>query len=235
MLPKSYGVQYESLANFGGVEVCNIVPAAGAVLRHRAHVAAQPQVSDLRRPIRYRFDHGGMIPLSVETHDAALHSCNSTTSPQVPLLELIRMARVTFAQAATHHKASLCLDIRDGLMSAKASCLGPCNLAPVMQVLPEGTYYGGLTEPHHRRASPQRTCRRGSGVRPHEEEGVPALVLSLAGRSHERVSYKAHRNQIEDPFARRVGIGVRSLKYRPNFRRNSPWSLWHQSERIRSE
>jgi (2Fe-2S) ferredoxin len=34
----------------------------------------------------------------------------------------------------------------DGLMSAKTSCLGPCNLAPVMQVLPEGTYYGGFTE-----------------------------------------------------------------------------------------
>jgi (2Fe-2S) ferredoxin len=34
----------------------------------------------------------------------------------------------------------------EGVMSAKTSCLGPCNLAPVMQVLPEGTYYGGLTE-----------------------------------------------------------------------------------------
>jgi (2Fe-2S) ferredoxin len=34
----------------------------------------------------------------------------------------------------------------EGLMSAKTSCLGPCKLAPVMQVLPEGTYYGGLTE-----------------------------------------------------------------------------------------
>lgn len=34
----------------------------------------------------------------------------------------------------------------DGLMSAKTSCLGPCNLAPVMQILPDGTYYGGLTE-----------------------------------------------------------------------------------------
>lgn len=34
----------------------------------------------------------------------------------------------------------------DGTMTAKATCLGPCNLAPVVQVFPEGTYYGGVTE-----------------------------------------------------------------------------------------
>lgn len=34
----------------------------------------------------------------------------------------------------------------DGTMTAKATCLGPCGLAPVMQVFPEGTYYGGVTE-----------------------------------------------------------------------------------------
>ncbi|WP_432285072.1 (2Fe-2S) ferredoxin domain-containing protein [Aminobacter sp. BA135] len=34
----------------------------------------------------------------------------------------------------------------DGMMSAKSTCLGPCNLAPVLQVFPEGTYYGGVTE-----------------------------------------------------------------------------------------
>jgi (2Fe-2S) ferredoxin len=34
----------------------------------------------------------------------------------------------------------------DGTMSAKTSCLGPCNLAPVIQVWPEGTYYAGLDE-----------------------------------------------------------------------------------------
>lgn len=33
-----------------------------------------------------------------------------------------------------------------GMMSAKTSCLGPCNLAPVVQVLPDGTYYGGVDE-----------------------------------------------------------------------------------------
>lgn len=40
------------------------------------------------------------------------------------------------------------LDLRNknGLMSAKASCLGPCNLAPVVQVYPEGVYYGGIGE-----------------------------------------------------------------------------------------
>jgi (2Fe-2S) ferredoxin len=34
----------------------------------------------------------------------------------------------------------------DGTMTAKSSCLGPCNLAPVLQVYPEGIYYGGVTE-----------------------------------------------------------------------------------------
>ena len=33
-----------------------------------------------------------------------------------------------------------------GMMSAKSSCLGPCNLAPVLQVCPENTYYGGVDE-----------------------------------------------------------------------------------------
>ncbi|WP_269932348.1 (2Fe-2S) ferredoxin domain-containing protein [Aminobacter sp. HY435] len=34
----------------------------------------------------------------------------------------------------------------DGTMTCKSTCLGPCNLAPVIQVFPEGTYYGGVTE-----------------------------------------------------------------------------------------
>ena len=33
-----------------------------------------------------------------------------------------------------------------GTMTAKTTCLGPCALAPVMQVFPEGTWYGGVTE-----------------------------------------------------------------------------------------
>lgn len=33
-----------------------------------------------------------------------------------------------------------------GTMSAKASCLGPCALAPVVEVWPEGTVYGGVDE-----------------------------------------------------------------------------------------
>ena len=34
----------------------------------------------------------------------------------------------------------------EGMMSARTSCLGPCNLAPVVQVWPEGTTYGGVDE-----------------------------------------------------------------------------------------
>lgn len=33
-----------------------------------------------------------------------------------------------------------------GTMTAKSTCLGPCSLAPVVQVFPEGTWYGGVTE-----------------------------------------------------------------------------------------
>lgn len=33
-----------------------------------------------------------------------------------------------------------------GVMTCKTSCLGPCNLAPVLQVFPDGTYYGGVDE-----------------------------------------------------------------------------------------
>lgn len=34
----------------------------------------------------------------------------------------------------------------EGMMSAKSTCLGPCSLAPVVQVWPEGTTYGGVDE-----------------------------------------------------------------------------------------
>ena len=33
-----------------------------------------------------------------------------------------------------------------GVMTCKTSCLGPCGLAPVMQVWPDGTWYGGVDE-----------------------------------------------------------------------------------------
>jgi (2Fe-2S) ferredoxin len=31
-------------------------------------------------------------------------------------------------------------------MSCKTTCLGPCALAPVVQVWPDGTVYGGVDE-----------------------------------------------------------------------------------------
>ena len=34
----------------------------------------------------------------------------------------------------------------DGVMTAKTTCLGPCSLAPVVQVFPEATWYGGVSE-----------------------------------------------------------------------------------------
>lgn len=35
---------------------------------------------------------------------------------------------------------------RSGVRSARATCLGPCSLAPVVQVFPGPTYYGGVDE-----------------------------------------------------------------------------------------
>lgn len=64
------------------------------------------------------------------------------------------------------------LDLRttgDGMMSARTSCLGPCNLAPVVQVFPEGTWYGGVDE-----AGVDRI------VSEHLLQGRPVLELAYA-------------------------------------------------------
>src|SRR5690606_20154394 len=47
-----------------------------------------------------------------------------------------------------HYRAAQArLDLRRlGVMAARTSCLGPCNLAPVVQIYPEGTFYGGVDE-----------------------------------------------------------------------------------------
>lgn len=34
----------------------------------------------------------------------------------------------------------------EGAMTSKTTCLGPCSLAPVLQIWPEGTIYGGIDE-----------------------------------------------------------------------------------------
>jgi len=57
----------------------------------------------------------------------------------------------------------------DGMMSAKSSCLGPCNLAPVLQVWPEGTHYCGVDE-----AALDRI------IAGHIMEGQPAVDLAYA-------------------------------------------------------
>lgn len=45
-----------------------------------------------------------------------------------------------------NEQARLGLRESASMMSARTSCLGPCNLAPVVQVYPEGVYYGGVDE-----------------------------------------------------------------------------------------
>lgn len=47
------------------------------------------------------------------------------------------------------HAESKRLDLKNvagGTLCARAGCLGTCNLAPVVQVYPEGTFYGGVDE-----------------------------------------------------------------------------------------
>lgn len=47
------------------------------------------------------------------------------------------------------YSKGLQLDLKntgEGTLCARASCLGTCNLAPVVQVYPDGTFYGGVDE-----------------------------------------------------------------------------------------
>ncbi|WP_348641038.1 (2Fe-2S) ferredoxin domain-containing protein [Martelella sp. HB161492] len=55
-------------------------------------------------------------------------------------------ADVLWGHLRNHQHCRKLKDTGDGMMSARTTCLGPCNLAPVLQVYPDGTYYGGVTE-----------------------------------------------------------------------------------------
>lgn len=55
-------------------------------------------------------------------------------------------ADVIWGHLRNHQHRRKLKESGDGMMSAKTTCLGPCNLAPVLQVYPDGTYYGGVDE-----------------------------------------------------------------------------------------
>ncbi|MDP3318926.1 MAG: (2Fe-2S) ferredoxin domain-containing protein [Bosea sp. (in: a-proteobacteria)] len=79
----------------------------------------------------------------------------------------------------------------EGTMSAKTSCLGPCNLAPVIQVWPEGTVYGGV-----------------------DEAGVDAIIAEhlLEGRIVARLAYApTGRKQMLRPSAPSVDGAIDGL------------------------
>lgn len=100
--------------------------------------------------------------LAVELSAAALQTPQVEEKPDKPLGSIVpkhdRRLVVCMGGPCSDKGAALTwghlrneqqrLDLRNkhGLMSAKASCLGPCNLAPVVQVYPEGIYYGGIGE-----------------------------------------------------------------------------------------
>lgn len=81
----------------------------------------------------------------------------------------------------------------EGTMSAKTSCLGPCNLAPVLQVWPEGTCYGGV-----------------------DEAGVDAIIAEhlLGGRIVTRLAYAPNgRKQILRKAQPAVGETIDGLSH----------------------
>lgn len=55
-------------------------------------------------------------------------------------------AAVVWAHLRAEQKRLSLRTLGVGVMTCKTTCLGPCNLAPVLQVFPEGTYYGGVDE-----------------------------------------------------------------------------------------
>lgn len=55
-------------------------------------------------------------------------------------------AAVIWGHLRNEQKRRMLRTAGDGTMTAKTSCLGPCSLAPVVQVWPEGTTYGGVDE-----------------------------------------------------------------------------------------
>lgn len=55
-------------------------------------------------------------------------------------------ADVLWGHLRNHQHRRKLRETGEGMMSAKTTCLGPCNLAPVLQVYPDGTYYGGVGE-----------------------------------------------------------------------------------------
>lgn len=79
-----------------------------------------------------------------------------------------------------------------GVMTCKTTCLGPCNLAPVLQVFPEGTYYGGV-----------------------DEAGIDSIVQRqlLQGHVVEELAYHPvpGRQQLRSPSAEPSAPGAASL------------------------
>lgn len=78
-----------------------------------------------------------------------------------------------------------------GVMTCKTTCLGPCNLAPVLQVFPGGTYYGGVDEEGIDRI-----------VQQHLIEGRVVDELSyppVSGRQHLRMPAEVHAASTDSP------------------------------------
>lgn len=91
-------------------------------------------------------------PVAVDAPAAALPA-GSAVPPQLRRVLVCQGGPCNQAGAAQvwgHlRNAQKRLDLRnagEGMMSARTSCLGPCNLGPVVQVFPEGTWYGGVDE-----------------------------------------------------------------------------------------
>jgi len=119
-----------------------------------------PEIRVGRGPLAERSDLGDLVvALAEEALEGEAVIYNPDEKPEGSVVPA-QSRRVLICHGAPCHNAGAAviwghfrneaqrLDLRNSadLMSAKTSCLGPCALAPVMQVFPSGTYYGGLDE-----------------------------------------------------------------------------------------
>lgn len=165
----------EALGGLVGVEEILIVPCmlpmepgfktwiAGAVQRWQGALLAAgrsvPAVSIAQAPSQSPA-MAGLLRALLDGPASAIPAAPSTT-PAAGSVVPPQQRRVLVCQGGPCNDAGAALvwghlrneqkrlDLRttgEGMMSARTSCLGPCKLAPVVQVVPEGTWYGGVNE-----------------------------------------------------------------------------------------
>lgn len=131
--------------------------------RSEAGTASLPRVRIADAPGSMAATEVGLYTLLMDWLSAGLNSPLAESPPRAPAGSVVppQQRRVLVCQGGPCNDAGASviwahlrneqkrLNLRTtgvGVMTCKTTCLGPCNLAPVLQVFPEGTYYGGVDE-----------------------------------------------------------------------------------------